>query len=111
MTPEDILAHDPIVLNQDQRKRYFSEGFLAIPGAIPMDWVERLNQLSDQFLDASRRFSTSDNVFDIGPNHCPETPHVRRLKALVAHAPRGDYAPKRPQPKVIAEPMEVPGPG
>jgi ectoine hydroxylase len=87
MTPEDILAHDPIVLNQDQRKRYFSEGFLAIPGAIPMDWVERLNQLSDQFLDASRRFSTSDNVFDIGPNHSGETPHVRRLKALVDRHP------------------------
>lgn len=87
MTPEDILSHDPIVLNQDQREQYFSQGFLAIPGAIPTEWVERLNQLSDQFLDASRRFSTSDNVFDIGPNHTPQTPHVRRLKALVDRHP------------------------
>ena len=87
MTPEDILGHNPIALKQDQREQYFEQGFLAIPDAIPREWVERLNQLSEQFLDASRRFSKSDNVFDIGPNHTPQTPHVRRIKALVDRHP------------------------
>ena len=87
MTPEDILKHDPVVLRQSQREAYFSQGFVTIPNAIPGDWIERLKQLSDQFLDASRRFSVSDNVFDIGPKHAPHAPHVRRLKALVDRHP------------------------
>ena len=87
MTPEDILQHDPNVLSQAQREQYFRDGFLTFPNAIPTEWVERLKTLSEQFLDASRRFSVSDNVFDIGPNHSPEAPHVRRLKALVDRHP------------------------
>jgi Phytanoyl-CoA dioxygenase (PhyH) len=87
MTPEDILSHAPIVLKQDQRETYFEQGFLTVRKAIPADWVERLKRLSDQFLEASRRFSASDNVFDIGPGHSEETPHVRRLKALVDRHP------------------------
>ena len=87
MTPEDILQHNPKVVSQAQREQYFQDGFLTIPNAIPAEWVERLKTLSEQFLDASRRFSASDNVFDIGPNHSPETPHVRRLKALVDRHP------------------------
>ncbi len=87
MTPEDILQHNPKVVSQTQREQYFHDGFLTIPNAIPAEWVERLKTLSEQFLDASRRFSASDNVFDIGPNHSPETPHVRRLKALVDRHP------------------------
>lgn len=87
MTPEDILQHNLNVVSQAQRKQYFQDGFLTIPDAIPAEWVERLKTLSEQFLDASRRFSVSDNVFDIGPNHSTETPHVRRLKALVDRHP------------------------
>ncbi|MEM7749967.1 MAG: phytanoyl-CoA dioxygenase family protein [Pseudomonadota bacterium] len=87
MTPEDILQHNPKVVSQAQREQYFQDGFLTIPNAIPAEWIERLKTLSEQFLDASRRFSTSDNVFDIGPNHSSETPHVRRLKALVDRHP------------------------
>ncbi|MEM9359845.1 MAG: phytanoyl-CoA dioxygenase family protein [Pseudomonadota bacterium] len=87
MTPEDILQHNPKVVSQTQREQYFQDGFLTIPNAIPTEWIERLKKLSEQFLDSSRRFSASDNVFDIGPNHSPETPHVRRLKALVDRHP------------------------
>ncbi len=87
MTPQDVLGHTPITLSQPQRMQYFEQGFLVIPNAIPASWISRLKQLSDQFLDASRRFEESDNVFDIGPNHSPQTPHVRRLKALVDRHP------------------------
>ncbi|HUS96085.1 MAG TPA: phytanoyl-CoA dioxygenase family protein [Hyphomicrobiaceae bacterium] len=87
MTPQDILSQAPLKLTQAQREQYFSDGFLAIPGAIGAEWVSRLRDLSEEFAEASRRFSTSDNVFDLGPNHSPERPHVRRLKALVDRHP------------------------
>lgn len=87
MTPTEILSHTAIALTEDQRRQYFERGFLAIPNAIPMDWLKRLRELSDEFLDASRRFDMSDEVFDLGPNHSSATPHVRRLKALVDRHP------------------------
>ncbi|MFT5509863.1 MAG: ectoine hydroxylase [Hyphomicrobiaceae bacterium] len=87
MKPEDILEQPATRLNQAQREQYFSDGSLTIPNAIPNEWLDRLRVLSDQFLDASRRCTASDNVFDLGPNHSPETPHVRRVKALVDRHP------------------------
>jgi ectoine hydroxylase len=87
MTPAEILETPATALTDVQRKQYFEQGFLTIPNAIPVDWVNRLRQLSAEFLDASRRFDTSDEVFDLGPQHGPDRPHVRRLKALVDRHP------------------------
>ncbi|MEZ5855664.1 MAG: phytanoyl-CoA dioxygenase family protein [Hyphomicrobiaceae bacterium] len=87
MTPGDILSHPAVRLTEEQRRQYFAEGFLTIPNAIPADWVDRLRKLSDQFVEASRQFDKTDEVFDLGPRHSPDTPHVRRLKALVDRHP------------------------
>ncbi len=87
MTPTEILSYPANALDEAQRRKYFERGFLTIPNAIPMEWVKRLRELSDEFLDASRRFDASDDVFDLGPNHTTSTPHVRRLKALVDRHP------------------------
>ena len=35
MTPEAILAHEPLVLTQAQREEFFAKGFLTAPGLIP----------------------------------------------------------------------------
>lgn len=77
MTPEDILEQPAQVLSQSQREKYFADGFLTMPNAIPAEWLGRLRTLSEQFLDSSRQFTASDNVFDLGPTHSPDTPHVR----------------------------------
>jgi hypothetical protein len=87
MTPTDILTTPAIALTQAQRRQYFERGFVTIPNAIPGDWIDRLRSLSGEFLDASRRFDKSDEVFDLGPDHSPASPHVRRLKALVDRHP------------------------
>jgi Phytanoyl-CoA dioxygenase (PhyH) len=87
MTPEEVLKQPALRLDQSQREKYFADGFLTIPDAIPSEWIDRLRTLADQFVDASRRFRASDNVFDLGPSHSAEKPHVRRLKALVDRHP------------------------
>ena len=87
MTPESILAHPPRVLSQAQRERYFATGFLAAAGLIPDEWLQRLIDLSDSFIEASRRIAASNEAFDLGPMHSPERPHVRRLRALVDRHP------------------------
>ena len=87
MTPQGILKHAGTHLSQTQREQYFSVGFLAIPGAVSEEWVDRLRSHSDQFLDADRRFDTSDEVFDLGPEHTAKQPHVRRLRKLIDRHP------------------------
>lgn len=87
MTPNDIMSHPATALSEGQRRQYFERGFVTIPNAIPMHWVNRLRELSDEFLEASRSFDVSDEVYDLGPSHSPTSPHVRRLKALVDRHP------------------------
>ncbi|HEX5455396.1 MAG TPA: phytanoyl-CoA dioxygenase family protein [Stellaceae bacterium] len=87
MTPDEILAHQPRVLTQAQRERYFATGFLAAEGLIPAEWLRRLCELSEMFLDRSRSVAASDEAFDLGPEHGPQRPHVRRLRALVDRHP------------------------
>jgi ectoine hydroxylase len=87
MTPEAILAHAPRVLTQAQRERYFATGFLAAPDLIPQEWLELLRARSREFIEKSRAVAASNEEFDIGPEHRPDHPHVRRLRALVDRHP------------------------
>lgn len=87
MTPEQISAHRPRLLTEAQRERYFETGFLAVEGLIPADWIRRLTELSEGFLEQSRAVSASNECFDLGPGHGPQRPHVRRLRALVDRHP------------------------
>lgn len=87
MTPDAIRAHKPTILTPAQREAYFQTGFLAVEGLVPDAWLQRLNDLSNTFLDASREHSVSNGLFDLGPRHSPDRPHVRRLRALVDQHP------------------------
>ncbi|HVC61085.1 MAG TPA: phytanoyl-CoA dioxygenase family protein [Acetobacteraceae bacterium] len=83
MTPEDILKKSPRVLTAAQREHYFATGFLAAEGLIPNAWLRRLHALSAEFIEQSRAHTASNETFDLGPQHGPDRPHVRRLRALV----------------------------
>ena len=87
MTPDDILAHSPRVLSQAQRERYFATGFLTACDVIPPAWLDRLIALSDRFIADSRNITASNEAYDLGPNHGPQRPHVRRLRALIDRHP------------------------
>lgn len=83
MTPEDIINHPPIILSQDERKRYFSEGYTSAPAITPPELLKKIKQISVDFLEKSRVLKTSNEFFDLGPNHSSQTPHVRRLRRPV----------------------------
>jgi ectoine hydroxylase len=87
MMPEVILSHEPRMLTQAQRERYFERGFLSAEGLIPAAWLELLRARSAEFIEQSREVAASDATFDIGPQHRPDHPHVRRLKALFDRHP------------------------
>jgi ectoine hydroxylase len=83
MTPEDIIKHPPIILSQEERKRYFSEGYTSSPAITPPELLKKIQQMSADFLEKSRELEASNEFFDLGPNHSSQTPHVRRLRRPV----------------------------
>ena len=87
MTPEDIRSHPPLVLTHEHRESYFANGFVAVDGLVPQDWVQRLTVQSEAFLEQSRAVTQSNEAFDLGPAHSAAHPHVRRLRATVDRHP------------------------
>jgi len=80
MTPEEILSHPARVLSEAQREKYFTDGFVSVAEIVPADTLGELQRVTGEFQDASRTVTASDDTFDIGPGHGPDTPVLRRLK-------------------------------
>src|SRR2546426_918912 len=87
MTPERVLQHPPLVLDQRQRERYFDDGFLTVPGYVGAAWLDRLRAVVAAKIEESRTRTASDDQFDLAPDHSAEKPNIRRLrKAVDQHA-------------------------
>jgi ectoine hydroxylase len=67
MTPEAILSQPPRVLSQAQREAYFRDGFIAVPGLIGRDWLDRLEAVTAEFVERSRRVAAYEHGLDPGP--------------------------------------------
>jgi len=77
MTPERALEHQPLVLEQAARERYFADGFLTVPGYVGGAWLRRLHAVVDTKIEESRALSASDDQFDLAADHTAEKPNIR----------------------------------
>ncbi len=87
MKPEQILSHPPKVLSQEQRESYVENGYLLLEKFVQDAWLERLWQVTNEFIEESRSWTASGSKFDLEPGHGPETPRLRRLTQPVEHHP------------------------
>lgn len=87
MTPEQVLALPPRVLSQGQREAYFEDGFLLLEKALPDVWLEKLRSATDELVEASRRKTKSDAVFDLEPDHDARNPRLRRVSSPIDQHP------------------------
>lgn len=87
MKTEEVLGSAPVVLSAEQRADYFRDGYLVLPGFVSEQWLGRLWQVTNEFIEHSRRVSRSDDVFDLEPGHCADTPRLRRLSYPSAQHP------------------------
>lgn len=72
---------DTAVLSQAQRQHYQRNGWLAVPGLVGSEWLERLRTTTDEFVDASRELTESDILYDLDVGHSPDEPRLRRLSS------------------------------
>jgi hypothetical protein len=104
MTPEQILAIEPVVLTQAQREFYFREGYLLLPGVIDPEWLQRLRDATDRLVERSRAVSTSDEIFDLEPGHRPDAPRLRRVSRPVQHDPvYWEYVTRSILPDIVSD--------
>ena len=76
MKIEDILANDPLVLDQGQREFYFEHGYLLLERFVSIDWLKRLRAVTDEFVEASRALAKSNNTLDIEADHTAASPRL-----------------------------------
>ena len=86
MHPEDVLAQPSIRLSEAQRRFYFTNGYLAVEGAISPDCIARLRAAAEEIVERSREV-TENGAYVLEEGHCAETPRLHRLLSPEAHHP------------------------
>lgn len=76
-----IVDHKLLVLDEAQRDRYRRDGWLSIPGLVDEEWLRRLREVTTEFVDASRKLTKSDVLFDLDVGHSADEPRLRRLSS------------------------------
>lgn len=79
MKAEDILAHPAKALTQEQREFYFQNGYLLVENFLSKAWLDRLWQVTNDFIEQSRSRTESDDIFDLEHGHKADNPRLRRL--------------------------------
>ncbi|NKB98978.1 MAG: phytanoyl-CoA dioxygenase family protein [Pseudomonadales bacterium] len=81
-----ILERPAKLLSNDQRQKYFADGYLGAEGLVDATWLERLWSVTEEFVEISRTLvnqSKRDRRFDLEPDHSSEVPRIRRLNSPV----------------------------
>jgi ectoine hydroxylase-related dioxygenase (phytanoyl-CoA dioxygenase family) len=98
----------PGVLSDEQVAAYHRDGFLSVAAFVDLAWIERLNAVTQGFLDASRSVSSPNASFDLEPDHSAENPRLRRLNSPVDH--HADYWEFASQSPIVDAVCDVIGP-
>ena len=79
MLTETILAHPAEHLTEDERRHYFAQGYVALAGAIPSAWTEKLRAATRELVERSRQCTSSDEMFELEAGHSASTPRLHRV--------------------------------
>lgn len=96
------------MLRPDQIEFYHTQGYLGIESVFSAAEVSELRRVTDEFVEASRRVTANDDVFDLEPTHTPATPRLRRLKDPIRQ--HAAYRRALQHPKILAIVSQLIGP-
>src|SRR5260370_18784766 len=87
MKTNEILARPAKILTPAQREFYVDTGYLLLPGFISGEWLDRLQSLTTELVEASRAVTKSDAKFVLEAGHSAASPRLRRVTSPVEHHP------------------------
>ena len=82
MTPESILACEPLILSQQARENYFEQGFVVASGVLDQAWLERMRNAYLSAIERSREINDSNKWFSLQEDHRSDAPRVHRIERL-----------------------------
>ena len=80
---QDILNRPAKTLSQAHRRGYFRDGFIGVERLVRQEWLDKLNTVTNEFVEISRNLQGKDRRFDLEPDHSPIMPRIRRLNSPV----------------------------
>lgn len=80
MTPEAILAHPARALPQEQRERYFRDGYLLVPEVVPAELLSRLMAAHDAIAAQALESPTQDRRVDFCTQDETQSRQIRRVR-------------------------------
>ncbi|MCY3952250.1 MAG: phytanoyl-CoA dioxygenase family protein [bacterium] len=75
------------LITDAQRAEYEANGYLCLPGFVGQEWLDELNAVTAEFVEASRSETSSGEIFDLEPSHTAQAPKLRRLNYPVERHP------------------------
>ena len=83
-------------ITADEVAVYRKNGYVTIQNVFDPSSVLAMQEATEEFVERSRTVSESNEVFDLGPHHSPDLPHLRRIKDPEKQHPAYDKAHKDP---------------
>ena len=62
---ETLLSRPAKILSQSQREAYFSDGFIGVERLVGESWLRKLQDVTGEFIDISRKIKVEDNLDNI----------------------------------------------
>ena len=82
--PEEIREFPTKVISEEQREFYFKHGYLVLPGFLSNKWIEKLNNVTNEFVQISRKY-TQDMVLPLGQGNDEEDKLLDKFMLAEGH--------------------------
>ena len=82
MTPESVLANNPLILSQQLRESYFEQGYIVACGFLEKSWLQRMRTAYLAAVERSRKVNESNEWFSLQSNHSHDIPRIQRIEKL-----------------------------
>jgi ectoine hydroxylase-related dioxygenase (phytanoyl-CoA dioxygenase family) len=68
------------MLTSEQISAYFENGYLLVEDVVTPEQLQRMQEITHEFIDRSRHVTASNDVYDLDQGHNSETPKLTRIK-------------------------------
>lgn len=82
MTPDAILANEPLVLSQQARESYFEQGYVVAEAFLDEAWLQRMRSAYLAAVERSRESEVSNQWFSLQADHSRDEPRIQRIERL-----------------------------
>ena len=81
MIESEINNYSTKYLTKEQRDSYFKNGYIFLENIITIEQLNKLKEVKNDLVLKSSEFTSSNDSYDLSPEHSQKNPAIRRLKS------------------------------